>query len=135
MKILNTMDTKVEPQETVFYQDNNVVVTKTRYVANGVTYVLKNISSVTLYEVSRGYIGEFIIGFVGVLTMLGGGFYLILGFILIILGVLLGYKKYNNPEYTVKITSNAGEVNTFTSGDRVQVQKIVDALSEAIIRG
>jgi len=55
----------------------------------------------------------------------------VLGFILLAIGILILVLIKN--EFTVRISTNAGEVNSIVSKDRSYVQNIVNALNDAIV--
>lgn len=54
-----------------------------------------------------------------------------MGIIILILGFWWIFTIKN--QYAVRISTNAGEVNSIVSKDRDYIQKIVNALNEAII--
>ncbi|HWV74032.1 MAG TPA: DUF6232 family protein [Pseudosphingobacterium sp.] len=118
--------------EIQFYQDGNVTVTQSRYIANSTTYAVRNISSVQLYKIVKSRTIPVIMLIIGFL-MLSGVNVRVTGVILIIVAVILLVNTKD--EFAVRISTNAGETNTFVSKNREHVQKIVDALNDAIING
>lgn len=122
------MEDNLIQQERVFFQDSNVTITQSRYIANGTTYAMRNISSVDVFKVPLKYTAEtiLIILGVGLLPLFG------LGLIFIIWAIIMSNKK--KPNYAVRITTNAGETNSFISPEKEYIQKIVNAINEAIIQ-
>ncbi|MBB4109655.1 DUF6232 family protein [Pedobacter zeae] len=116
--------------EVTFYQDVNVTVTQSRYVTNSKTYAMRNISSVHIFEIIKNRTLPIIMVIIGFL-MLFSESSRILGFILFALGILILVLTKN--EFTVRISTNAGEVNSIVSKDRLYVQNIVNALNDAIV--
>jgi hypothetical protein len=123
------MDENQTQQEKVFLKDNNVTVTQARYIANGKTYTMRNISSVSLFTLKSSYTLEIILIVMGVILLIAGTY--IIGGILLAIGVTLMVLKKD--EYAVRISTNSGESNSLTSKDKNYIQKIVDALNDAII--
>jgi len=123
------METTLQ-QEVTFYQDVNVTVTQSRYVTNSKTYAMRNISSVHIFEIIKSKTPPIILIILGTLMLFSVDLR-IFGFILIALGILILALIKN--EFTVRISTNAGEVNSIVSKDRLYVQSIVNALNDAIV--
>lgn len=117
------------PGEKIFYQDANVTVTQSRFVTETTTYAMRNISSVTLYKLTKSRFVQIVLIILGVLTMLADDLKF-LGLLIIAAGILWLYKTKD--EYSVRITSNAGESDGFISHDRQVVSTIVDAVNQAM---
>lgn len=116
-------------EEKVFLKDNNITVTQARYIANGKTYTMRNISSVSLYTLKSSYTLETIIIVLGVILLITGTY--IVGALLVIIGITLMVLKKD--EHAVRISTNSGEANSLVSKDKNYIKKIVDALNDAII--
>jgi hypothetical protein len=125
---LNLMETN--QAETIFYQDANVTVTQSRFIASSKTYAMRNISSVSLFKIEKSKTGPLILMGLGLLLLFGDGTR-VMGVILIVVGLfwIMNIKD----EYSVRISTNAGESNSLVSKDESYIQKIVNALNEAII--
>ncbi len=123
------METPLQ-NEINFYQDVNVTVTQSRYVTNSKTYAMRNISSVHTFEIVKSKTLPFILIVVGLLFALIDEARII-GFILLAIGFITLFLIEN--EFAVRISTNSGEVNSIVSKDKTYVQKIVDALNNAII--
>lgn len=83
------MEDNLIQQERVFFQDSNVTITQSRYIANGTTYAMRNISSVDVFKVPLKYTAEtiLIILGVGLLPLFG------LGLIFIIWAIIMSNLK------------------------------------------
>jgi hypothetical protein len=117
-------------QEKVFYQDSNVTVTQSRFIARSKTYAMRNISSVSIFRIEKNRIFQIILIVIGVLMLFSDSSRVLGGIVAVIAALWLFTIK---DEYSVRISTNAGEANSLTSKDQNYIQKIVDALNDAII--
>jgi uncharacterized membrane protein YfhO len=117
-------------KEVVFYQDQHVTVTQARFISQGKTYAMNNISSVSLFEIKRSRILEILMIIIGLL-MLAGDSTRIIGVLLIMIAIALFFLLKNS--YSVRIQSTSGEADGLISKDGEYVNKIVSAVNEAII--
>lgn len=116
--------------ETTFYKDLNVTVTQSRYVTQSKTYAMRNISSVHVFEIIKSRKFPIILIILGILLLFSGDTRIV-GIIFAIAGALFLFLIKN--EYAVRISTNSGEANSILSKDKAYIQKIVNALNEAII--
>lgn len=116
--------------ETTFYQDNSVTVTQSRYVTHSKTYAMRNISSVHIFEIIKSKNKAFFTALFGVIILFSKDVFWV-GLIIIALGIWWFVSIKN--EYAVRISTNSGEANSIISKDRKYIQKIVNALNDAII--
>lgn len=116
--------------EVTFYQDTKVTVTQSRYITDSKTYAMRNISSVHIFEIVKSRKLPVILIVTGVLMLFPNDTKTV-GFVIAAIGVLLLFLIKN--EFAVRISTNSGEANSIVSRDRIYVQKIVNALNEAII--
>lgn len=117
-------------EEKVFYQDSQVQVTQSRFVARSRTFAMRNISSVSIFKKEKSRFLEIVMIIAGLICLFNTSS-LVFGLLLIVAAVLLLFLLKN--EYTVRISSNSGESDGFISTDKELVEKIVDAVNEAII--
>ena len=123
------METTIQ-NESTFYQDSRVTVTQSRFVTQAKTYAMRNISSVHVFEIIKSKTKAMLLVLFGI-ALLFSGKTIIIGVILIALGIW--WFIYIKNEYAVRISTNAGETNSIISKDKIYIQKIVNALNEAII--
>lgn len=116
--------------EFTFYQDENVTVTQSRFVTNSKTYAMRNISSVHIFEIIKSKTLPITMIIIGVL-MLFSNVSRVLGLILLTLGIFI--LAFTKNEFSVRISTNSGEVNSIVSKDRLYIQNIVSALNDAIV--
>lgn len=116
--------------ENQFYHDGVVTVTQSRFVTQSKTYAMRNISSVHIFEIQKSRVGPIIMILLGFPFLFSGKIFW-MGLIIIALAIL--WLFYIKNEYAVRISTNSGEANSILSKDRVYIQKIVDALNDAII--
>jgi hypothetical protein len=118
-----------EQEEIIFYQDNNVTVTQSRFIASGKIYSMRNISSVSILKIEKSKIGAIVLIVVGIISFTSE--MELIGLILTLIG---GVWIYNiKDEYAVRISTNAGEANSLIHNNQAYIQKIVTALNDAII--
>lgn len=123
------METQIQ-NETIFYQDSLVTVTQSRYITQSKTYAMRNISSVHVFEIEKSKVTPILMILFGIPFLFSGNVFWI-GLILIGLGILIVFNIKN--EYTVRISTNAGEADSTISKDKEYIQKIVNALNDAMI--
>lgn len=124
------METSSASTEQIFLQDQNVIVTQSRFIVDGKTYAMRNISSVSNFRIRKSRAIPVIITAIGILCLFDDAT-LKYGIIFTLVGGLWWYLI--NDEYSVRINSNSGESNAYRSKDYEYIQKIVDAVSEAIV--
>ena len=123
------METQVQ-SEVTFYQNGNVTVTQSRYVTHAKTYAMRNISSVHVVELVKSRKLPVIMIVIGLLMMLVSEAR-VAGLLILGGGIALLFLIKN--EFAVRISTNSGELDSVVSKDKMQIQKIVSALNEAII--
>jgi hypothetical protein len=119
-----------EKEEKVFYKDQVVQVTQSRFVTNSKTFAMRNISSVTLFEIKASRAFQIFMIIVGALLLINNDTR-VFGIVLVLAGALILY--FTKDSYSVRISSNSGESDGFISKDKELVQKIVSAVNDAII--
>ena len=119
-------------QEKQFYSDKNVLVTQARFVVEGKTFAMRNISSVTKYRIAASNGLALFLGFTGLLLLLGNSTIVVIGILMTISAIAMII--LNKDLYSVRINSNSGEANAVVSKDEKYIQEIVDAVNEAIIQ-
>ena len=115
----------------VFYQDEKIIVSNSRFVVDKKTYSIRNISSVKIGRSSRML--HFILLFFGMWCCIPDGWIRIMGAVLVIGSIyqLVAIKR----KYTVRIITNSSEFfeDVFVSTDSILVEKIVNAVNKAIV--
>ena len=117
-------------QEKVFYQDSKVSVTLSRYIAANKTYAMRNISSVSIFKMSQSRTMPILLLVFGIILVITEVYSF--GVTLALIGGIWLFTIKD--KFSVRISTNAGEANSIVSSDKIYIQKIVDALNEAIIQ-
>ena len=126
------METNQTPQtEKVFFQDKMVKVTQSSFSANGKTYAMRNISSVSIHVTPKNLSGGIMLIVIGMITAYFGGIALFIGLAIIGLGIFALIMAKD--DFAVRINSNSGESDALTSTNKSYVQEIVTALRDAIV--
>ncbi|MFB9842504.1 DUF6232 family protein [Mucilaginibacter ginsenosidivorans] len=118
-------------EETIFFQSGGVTVTQSRYIVDNKTFAMRNISSVQVGVIlaKRGF-GFFLL-VVGLILAVSSNDARTAGIVVLILGALFAFLPKD--KFTVRISTNSGETDSLWSKDRQSIQRIVDALNEAMI--
>jgi len=125
--------------ETTYYQEGGITVTNARAVLGAKTYAMANITSVSMGEKPANRAPGIVVALIG-LAIAGcsatagsdatGG----IVFGIIVLGVGIAIAAAVKTQYVVKIGSASGESNALVAKDKEYIQKIVNAVNEAIIK-
>ncbi len=121
----------MENNEKVIFEENEISVTKSRYIVNDKTYVIRNISSVSVFKFIAHYSFTILWLLVGLL-LTASETVRIYGIIIALSAIVVIFLKKN--KYAVRITSNESKINSYISKDMAFVEKIVKALNEAVIQ-
>jgi hypothetical protein len=126
--------------DKVYYQDNNVLVSLTRYTTFNITYAMKDITSVSLNKnvptptitllVLLFAIFQAIFDFDFIADWLTGYRYLDT-IIICLVGVII--QSFYKTKYYVSITNNSGQIATIVSENEEYLDKIVKCINQAII--
>lgn len=117
-------------EETMFLEAGNVSVSNSRFIVNGQTYAMSNVTSVkTGVEEAKKGVG-IIIGLIGLFVLFGAKS-ILWGIIIIVVGVLAFMGAKN--KYSVILSTSSGENKALTSEDETYISNIVSALNESIV--
>jgi hypothetical protein len=123
--------------ETKYFEDEEVAITNTRANLGGDNYQMKNITAVSMVEnrTARRWwfllaLAGLIIGVVFLIFYRYVTFSVYLAMLLCIVGLVMALTR--KKQYCVRIASSGVETNALQSTDRAYVQKIVDAINQAI---
>lgn len=123
--------TEQESKEKVFFQDAQVTITQSRFVSTSTTYAMRNISSVTAYHIRKSRFWQIVLILVGICCVFADREALPWGVIMVLLGAI--WLFFTRDTYSVRIRTNSGESDGFVSRNRQLIQKMVDAVNEAMI--
>ncbi len=123
---------RAKEMERELYRDEFAVVTNIRFMTNGETHALSGITSVSKYLQDPSRVTEIICVLVGI-----GALYFktlettVLGILLILVAVAVWLTK--KPKHIVAIRTAAGEIRVITDQNAERVNKIINALNQAIV--
>ena len=122
---------KPEGKEIVLYSDDKGVrITNTRAIFGNKTYVMTNISSISIGKKPPNWVPGIVVLLFGILFLLIDATR-VLGIIFLIIGIVILY--FTKGVYSVRVTSASGETDALTDIDKTYIQNIVTAINEAII--
>ncbi|MGD0682157.1 MAG: DUF6232 family protein [Terracidiphilus sp.] len=123
--------------EQVLLDESGVLVSNSRYISDGQTYAMRNVTSVKMGEEPPSRQGPLIAMAIGaVIAIIGfnsndGVIPAIIGLGIFLLGLLVLLKSKST--YFVVLHSASGEQKTKGIKDRAQIEKIVAALNHSIV--
>ncbi len=115
-------------EEKVFFENADVKVTSARFVTFGKTQALSGITAVSSHYISPKRTLPIVLGVVGLICF---SFSWVLAVLLIVLAVV--WWVLQKTDYFVRLESASGITDAFTSKDQELINKIVEALNDAII--
>ena len=116
-------------EETTFFQNDGVRVTNARFVVDGQTFALSNITSVKTSQKSPGRLWPILLVIVGGLMAISTGQYAWL--ILLLAGG--GWLVLQKTMYHVLLHTAGGETSALRSYQKEYVESVVTALNNAIV--
>ena len=125
-----------EEKEKIFYQDDAVIVTQSRFISGGTTYAIRDISFVRKCKISKDIkdiltpIFYIVVGIIFLIFSLDL-FFRIVGGICVIIGIL--WVSLVKQKFSVRININKGKEDSFISKDEELIAKIVEAVNNAMV--
>ena len=123
-------------EQTFYADESGVRITNTRAIFNSTTYSMANISSIRSASTpaKRGF-GIFL-ALLGFIVLIIGAsssatVAIVIGLIMLAIGILLAWAAKG--EYHIMITSSSGEASALKSKNRGYIDRIAQAMNEAII--
>lgn len=115
-------------EEKMFYETGDISVSNSRFIVDGQTYAMGNVTSVKTGEEKANKATGVILALIGFFTLFGS---IWVGLIILIVGVLafIGAKD----KYSVVLSTSSGENQALTSEDKAYIEKVVFALNESIV--
>jgi len=119
-------------EETEFFKDGDVRVTNSRFIVGSSTYAMTGVTSVKKTSATPPRSGAILIIATGIVILLGmNGVERLWGVAAIALGIV-AYKR-TKPKYSVYLNSASGESQALESEDVKYIDKVINALNQAII--
>lgn len=114
--------------ETTIFEDEKTKVTTARFIVSGQTYAMKNIASVRALKTDGPRIGWAVVAFIAAVVLLCAECWWSGGFAILLALGAYGL-KFN---YHVVLTTNSGETKALQSADAAYVDRVVEALNDAM---
>jgi len=127
----------VEEEEKHYLEKPEATITKTRAIISGKTYAMGLVSSVQMVRIPPNRTWPIILLAVGIIAALVGFASGESGAMCGVVGLLIAlgggaWLGSLSDEYAVRIAAASGEVDALRSKDKENIQKVVDALNQAI---
>ncbi|MCL1114691.1 DUF6232 family protein [Shewanella basaltis] len=118
-------------EEKIFLDKGKVVVSNSRFIVDGQTYAMSNVTSVKSGVIEGSHSQTFILILIALACFAAGT----IGFFMAV--IFFGLAYYNAKQvkntYTVILNTSAGENKALSSHDQAYVSTIIAALNDAIV--
>ncbi|MDX9942873.1 MAG: DUF6232 family protein [Bacteroidales bacterium] len=115
-------------EEKVFFEDRGVKVTNSRFITYGKTHSLSGITAVSSQYISPSRKWPIILGVIG-LALFAWKWFLAL----IVIALAVGWWMSQKTIYQVVLASSSGENDALSDKDQDFINKVVEALNDAIV--
>ena len=117
-------------EEKIFLDAGNISVSNSRFIVDGQTYAIDNVTSVKtgVEQANKGT--GILIGLIGIFVLFSAKPFL-WGLVILMFATLALIGARN--KYSVVISTSSGENQALTSEDKTQIEQVVSALNEAIV--
>lgn len=115
-------------EEHTFFDQGDVKVTNSRFISNGQTYAMRNVTSVKPFKQNPPRVIGVVLALVGLAVMTQS--FLVGLVILAIGGAILFMLK---PTYHVLLATSSGETRALHSKDQSFVNQVIQAINDAIV--
>ena len=117
-------------EEKIFLDAGNISVSNSRFIVDGQTYAIDNVTSVKtgVEQANKGT--GILIGLIGIFVLFSAKPFL-WGLVILMFATLALIGARN--KYSVVLSTSSGENQALTSEDKTQIEQVVSALNEAIV--
>jgi UPF0716 family protein affecting phage T7 exclusion len=118
-------------EEKIFLNNGKVMVSNSRFVVEGQTYAISNITSVTSGKTEGKQFKTIIFLVIGLVLLTSGTVGILIGLFLLV----AAFRNVDSLKttYTVILNTSAGENKALSSHDQAYVSTIIAALNDAIV--
>jgi len=116
-------------EERTFFEQGDVKVTNARFISNGQTYAMRNVTSVKPFEQKPPRAMGVIIALIGLGVMASGNFM----FGVMALAAGLAVLFLIKPIYHVLLATSSGETRALKTKDRAYVNQVIQAINDAMV--
>ncbi|WP_395611028.1 DUF6232 family protein [Pseudomonas sp. B22129] len=117
--------------EKVFFNQGDVSVSNSRFIVDGQTYAMSNVTSVKSRVTPPDRGAAIIIAIVGLACLLGRGSVFVAGLIALAIAVLVW--RSSKAKYAVVLNTSSGEKQALVSNDKTYITNVITSLNEAIV--
>jgi hypothetical protein len=118
-------------EEKIFFNEDNVTVSNSRFIVSGQTYAMSNVTSVKSGKIEPDHGSSGILGVIGLACLFGSGWVFFAGLLLIALAIFIFLN--NKPTYSVILNTASGENQALTSTDKQYISEVINSLNESIV--
>ncbi len=117
--------------EKIFFNQGNVSVSNSRFIVDGQTYAMSNVTSVKSGVTPPDRGAAIVIAIIGLACLFGSGWVFVVGLVAVAIAVLawIGSKA----KYSVILNTSSGENKALVSEDKPYIANVVSSLNEAIV--
>ena len=116
-------------EERTFFEQGDVKVTNARFISNGQTYAMRNVTSVKPFEQKPPRAMGVIAALIGLGVMASGNFM----FGVMALAAGLAVLFLIKPIYHVLLATSSGETRALKTKDRNYVNQVIQAINDAMV--
>lgn len=114
--------------EKTFFENDGVKVTNARFVVDGQTFAMSNVTSVNPVTVPPNRMWGYVLLLIGLVGLMGNPLF---GAPVIAIAIYIIYKQKRT--YHVMLRTSGGETKALTTQQKEYVDTIVSALNDAIV--
>lgn len=116
--------------EQTFFQNGGVTVTTSRFIVPGQMYTMNGVTSIRSIVIPPSRRGPIILAVIGFFCLLAGKSAILVG--LLMIGGAIFWWTRQKSDFTVVLNSASGEARALTSTDGTFIDRVVDALHQAV---
>lgn len=117
--------------EKIFFNQGNVSVSNSRFIVDGQTYAMSNVTSVKSGVTPPDRGAAIVITIIGLGCLLGSGWVFVGG--LVALGIAVLAWIGSKAKYSVILNTSSGENQALVSEDKPYIANVISSLNEAIV--
>ena len=116
-------------EERTFFEQGDVKVTNARFISNGQTYAMRNVTSVKPFEQKPPRAMGVLIALIGLGVTASGN--VMFGVMALAAGLAILFLI--KPVYHVLLATSSGETRALKTKDRAYVNQVIQAINDAMV--
>lgn len=117
--------------EKIFFNQGNVSVSNSRFIVDGQTYAMNNVTSVKSGVTPPDRGAAVVIAIIGMACFFGSGWVFVAGLVALAMSVLVWIES--KTKYSVILNTSSGENQALVSEEESYIANVISALNEAIV--